>query len=242
VGLDSYLALHCGRNPKCDFLACEVSKVSAFVLDSEVWVAFLGRLCGARLASDIDRQRDFWTLDGEAPLRPSFRKISRVGSLTGGTKWYLSDDCLLAAKRMMYAIEYRRFYLRDLEYVMVWPSRLWIWRLITPAVLIAVNSTAGAIFVGVALAWVALELALGPTAASRIRTTGATVDLPLVKRTHRARKVLGKIDAAVRATRGSTEQPTVAAAITKPAEPSAPSPSEAPANASVAAASQTNVS
>jgi hypothetical protein len=249
--LDSHLAQHCGRNPECDFLACEVSKVSAVVLDSEVWVAFLGRLCGARLASDIDRQRDFWTLDGEAPLRPSFRKISRVGSLTGGTKWYLSDDCLLAAKRMMYAIEYRRFYLRDLEYVMVWPSRLWIWRLITPAVLIAVlgaslwqwvNSTAGAIFVGVALAWVALELALGPTAASRIRTTGATVDLPLVKRTHRARKVLGNIDAAVRAARGSMEQPTVAAAITKPAEPSAPSPSEAPANASVAAASQTNVS
>ena len=25
-----------------------------------------------------------------------FRKISRVGSLTGGTNWYLSQDCLLA--------------------------------------------------------------------------------------------------------------------------------------------------
>ena len=105
-------------------------------------------------------------------MKSAFRKISRVGSLTGGTRWYLSEDCLLAAKRMMYAVEYRRFYLRDLEYITVWPSRLWLRRLIIPAVLLAalgvsfwqwVNSAAGAIFGSVALAWVALELALGPT-------------------------------------------------------------------------------
>jgi len=40
------------------------------------------------------------------------------------------------------------------------------------------------------LVWVAAELAIGPTAGSRIRTTGASVDLPLVARTRRARKVL----------------------------------------------------
>ena len=130
-------------------------------------------------------------------MRSAFRKISRVGSLTGGTKWYLSEDCLLAAKRTMYAVEYRRFYLRDLEYIVVWPSRSWLWRLIIPGILLAalgaslwqwVNSTAGAIFTGIGLAWVVLELALGPTAGSRIRTTGASVDLPLVKRTRRAQQ------------------------------------------------------
>ena len=96
-------------------------------------------------------------------MKSAFRKISRVGSLTGGTRWYLSDDCLLAAKRMMYAVEYRRFYLRDLEYIVVWPSRLWLWRLVVPAVLIPAigfshrqweNSTPGANFCCVALAWV----------------------------------------------------------------------------------------
>ena len=182
-------------------------------------------------------------------MESAFRKISRVGSLTGGTKWYLSEDCLLAAKRVMYAVEYRRFYLRDLEYIMVWPSRLWLWRLITPAVLLAavgvsfwqwVNSTAGAIFGSMALAWVALELVLGPTAKSRIRTTGATVDLPLVKRTRRARKVLAKIDAAVRATRDVIEQPASPATITSPVEPNVPTRPEAPATASIAAATQTN--
>jgi hypothetical protein len=182
-------------------------------------------------------------------LKSTFHKISRVGSLTGGTKWYLSEDCLLAAKRMMYVVEYRRFYLRDLEYVVVWPSRLWRWRLIIPAVLLAalgaslwqwVNSTAGVIFGSVALAWVALELALGPTAKSSIRTTGATVDLPLVKRTRRARKVLAKIDAAVRATRGFTEQPSAPATITPAAEADAQMRSEASATASIAAATQTN--
>jgi hypothetical protein len=173
-----------------------------------------------------------------------------VGSLTGGTKWYLSEDCLLAAKRVMYVVEYRRFYLRDLEFIVVWPSRAWLLRLIIPGVLLLApgislwlwaNSTAGAIFCGVALAWVALELALGPTAASRIRTTGASVDLPLVKRTRRARKVLAKIDMAVRAARGAFEPPSVLPARPEPAEPSVPTNSETgSAAASIADTAQAN--
>jgi len=183
-------------------------------------------------------------------LKSAFRKISRVGSLTGGTKWYLSEDCLLAAKRMMYAVEYRRFYLRDLEFIVVWPSRLWLLRLIIPGVLFAalgaslwqwVNSTVGAIFASVGLAWAALELALGPTAGSRIRTTGASVDLPLVQRTRRARKVLAKIDAAVRANRGVIDQQTAPVTNPQPAEPSVQTISEAPsATVSIADATQTN--
>jgi uncharacterized membrane protein YfcA len=184
-------------------------------------------------------------------LKSAFQKISRVGSLAGGTKWYLSEDCLLAAKRTMYVLEYRRFYLRDLESIVVWPRRSWLWRVIIPALLLAtlgaallqwVNSTAGAIFIGIGLAWVALEMALGPTAQARIRTSGATVELPLVKRTRRARKVLGKIDAAVRVTRGAVEQPSVAAAANSPAESDAQAGSEVSATASIAAATQTNAS
>jgi len=156
---------------------------------------------------------------------------------------------LLAAKRMMYAVEYRRFYLRDLESIVVWPSRLWLLRLIIPGVLLAalgaslwqLNSTVGAIFGSVGFAWAALELALGPTAGSRIRTTGASVDLPLVKRTRRARKVLAKIDAAVRANRGVIEQPTAPLTSPQPAEPSVQTSSEAAsATASIANATQTN--
>ena len=182
-------------------------------------------------------------------MKSAFRKISRVGSVAGGTKWYLSDDCLLAAKRIMYAVEYRRFYLRDLECIMVWPSRLWLFRLITPALLVAalgaslwqwVNSTAGTIIVGIAFGWVASELALGPTAGARIRTTGASVELPLVKRTRRAKKVLATIDAAVRATRVGLEQTAAPANTTSPAALHVESRSEASATASIAAATQTN--
>lgn len=149
----------------------------------------------------------------------AFRKISRIGCLTGATKWYLSEDCLLAAKRVMYAVEYRRFYLRDLESIVVWHSRTWLLRPAIPGVLLlalgallwqTVNFTAGAIAGGAGLAWAALELALGPTAQARIRTTGASVDLPLVKRTRSARKVLAKIDAGVRATRGGAMEQSVA--------------------------------
>lgn len=183
-------------------------------------------------------------------MTSAFRKISRVGSLTGGTKWYLSDDCLLAAKRMLYAVEYRRFYLRDLQSIVVWPNRLWLWRISIPAVLLGAlgisllewaNATAGEIFVGLALAWVALELALGPKARSRIVTTGASVDLRLVKRTRRARKVLAEIDAAVRATRGIIEQPIAPAITTQSAEASIQLSSETAAT-TVAAATPTNAS
>src|SRR5260370_4415581 len=58
----------------------------------------------------------------------AFRKISRVGSLIGGTKWYLSEDCLLAAKRMMYAVEYRRFFLPELGSIVVLPPPTWFLR------------------------------------------------------------------------------------------------------------------
>ena len=183
-------------------------------------------------------------------MKSVFRKISRVGSLTGGTKWYLSEDCLLAAKRMMYAVEYRRFYLRDLESIVVWPTRAWLWRLVLPVVLFGVlsiafwqwlDSTTGAIFGGVGLAWVLAELALGPTAGCRIRTTGASVDLPLVARTRRARKVLAKIDAAICAARGGAEQPTAPVTSAPPAELSVQTNSEAPSGiVSIADATQTN--
>lgn len=151
-------------------------------------------------------------------MSSGFRKISRVGNLSGGTRWYLSDGCLLAAKRTLYVVEYRRFYLRDLESIVVWPSRLWLWRMIIPGIALSAlgaslwvwaNSTAGEIFTGFALAWVVLELMLGPTANSRVRTTGVTVELPVVKRTRRADKVLTKISAAVRASRDVTVQPNV---------------------------------
>jgi len=181
-------------------------------------------------------------------LKSAFRKISRVRSITGGTRWYLTEDCLLAAKRTLYVVEYRRFYLRDLESIVVWPNRLWLWRLLTPAVVFAlvgvsfwqwVDSTVGAIFLILALAWVALELALGPTARSLVRTTGASVDLRLVKRSRRARKVMAHIDAAVRSARGSIGQATTPATISPP-EPALQTRSEAAAAASIAAATPTN--
>jgi hypothetical protein len=177
-------------------------------------------------------------------LRAAFRKISRIGSLTGATVWYLSEDCLLAAKRVMYAVEYRRFYLRDLESIVVWPSRTWLLRPAIPGVLLlalgavlwqSVNFTAGAIAGGAGLAWAALELGLGPTAQSRIRTTGASIDMPLVKRTRGARKVLAKIDAAVRATRDSViDHPTAPIDQPEPATPSGPTNRESvPASAPI---------
>lgn len=182
-------------------------------------------------------------------MNSAFRKISRVGSLTGGTKWYLSNDCLLAAKRMVYVVEYRRFYLHDLESIVVWPSRFWLWRVIIPGGLLLalgaslwqwVNSTAGAIFSGVGLVWVGLELLLGPTAGSRIRTTGASVNLPLVNRTRRARKVLTRIDAAVHSAHGINEQ-RVAANIPQSSGPSVQTSSEvASATATINETTQTN--
>jgi len=181
-------------------------------------------------------------------VKSAFRRISRASSLTGGTKWYLSDDCLLAAKRVMYAVEYRRFYLRDLESIVVWPSRAWMWRLTVPGLLLILigfafsrlDFTTGVIFGVLGLGWSALELVRGPTAKSRIRTTGATVDLLLVKRTRGARKILAKIDAAVRASRDAIAQPAAPVTSPEPVRPSSPSTSEDSAAAPIADVTQTN--
>ena len=169
-------------------------------------------------------------------MRSAFHKISRVGSLVGATKWYLSEDCLLAAKRVMYAVEYKRFYLSDLESIVVWPTWTWLLRAIIPGVLLAAygavmwrltNLTVGAIFGGIGLAWAILELALGPTATARIRTTGMSVDMPIVKRMRRARRVLAEIDAAVRVARGGAiEEPIHPIAVPEPANPTSQTSSE----------------
>jgi hypothetical protein len=151
----------------------------------------------------------------------------------------------------MYSIEYRRFYLHDLESIVVWPSNAWVWRLIVPGLLFVllgyafwqwVNSTTGAIVGSIGLAWIALELVLGPTAKSRICTSGASVDLPLVQRTRRAHKVLAKIDAAVRAVRGATAQPSAPLISPQPAEPSVQSTSGDSAAPAIVDATQTNES
>ena len=251
MGLDSFLARVYRRIPGRDFLAREVQKGAAFVSDSTARVAFLDGVPGAPLAPPTPFRLVHRTLDAEeALLKSAFRKISRVGSLTGGTKWYLSMDCLLAAKRMMYSVEYRRFYLRDLDSIVVWPNRIWLWRMALAAALFGplgvvfwkwVDTTTGAIIGGVGLAWVAVELALGPTAGARICTRGTIADLPLVARTRRARKVLAKIDAAVRATRGDAAQPVVPVTSAQPAEPSVQTNFEAPPGiVSVADATKTN--
>ena len=129
-------------------------------------------------------------------------------------------------------------------------SRSWWFRMITPGVLLAgigallwgrVNSTTGEIFVGLGLLWVMLELSLGPTAKSRVCTTGIIVEIPLVRRMPRAQKVLAKIDAAVRASRSVSEQPGAPTGISS-AQHNAEATSETAAAVRIAAAAQTNAS
>lgn len=173
-------------------------------------------------------------------MRGAFRKLSRVRGLFGATTtWYLSEDCLLAAKRVMYTVEYRRFYLRDLESMVVWPRLLWLLPHFILGALLAslgalffwtsVKSPTGdgfvftvmaLIFAGAGLALLLWALAFGPPAEARIRTTGVTVDLPFASRARRARRLLAKIDAAVRAARGGmVERPAASAPAPQPAAP-----------------------
>jgi hypothetical protein len=95
----------------------------------------------------------------------------------------------------------------------------------------AVEITIAASFVVLGLCWLAREFALGPTAYARIRTTGATVELPLVRRTRRARKVLARIDDAVRAARAA-QQPATSVVAAPLSEQSAPPASETAVSAS----------
>ena len=184
-------------------------------------------------------------------MKSPFHKISRVRSLTGSTMWYLSHDCLLAAKRTLYAVEYRRFYLRDLESVVIWPTRSWLLRAAIPGFLFAAigaslwqwaDATAGQILLVIGLGWPALEFARGATARARIRTSGAIVDMPLVARIRRAPKVLAMIDAAVRAARAAGDQPANLAPVALSTESHPLADAEASPTASMATAAPTNAS
>jgi hypothetical protein len=68
VGLDSVLARNCSRDSGRDRIAREVSEGAAIVFDCPIWVAFLGGLPGAPVASAGDRQFLLRTLDGEEAL------------------------------------------------------------------------------------------------------------------------------------------------------------------------------
>ncbi|MBS0537038.1 MAG: hypothetical protein JSR72_23515 [Proteobacteria bacterium] len=102
------------------------------------------------------------------------------------------------------------------------------------------NLTTGAVFGSIGVVWVAFELILGPTAKTRIRTSGASVDLALVSRTRRARKTLAKIDAAIRASRGSVAEATSPATNSEMAKSTAETTSGGPASASATDGAQTN--
>lgn len=150
---------------------------------------------------------------------------------------------------MMYAVEYRRFYLRDLESITVWPTGSWMMELIIPGTVLGglaalfwgldIPGMAGVVAV-LDVAWVGWILTLGPTAKARIITSGATVDLRLVARVRHARKVLDQIDAAVRASRADLLE---AAAPGEVANASAAVAGENSAGGPIAAAaSETNAS
>jgi hypothetical protein len=68
MGLDSFLADDCGRDPGRNFFARQVQEGATVVFDSAARVAFLDGLRGTCLASAIDRQRDIHTLDSAEAL------------------------------------------------------------------------------------------------------------------------------------------------------------------------------
>src|SRR5438105_9820685 len=85
----------------------------------------------------------------DAAAGSSFRSEEHTSELQSRVE--LVCRLLLEKKK---AIEYRRFYVRDLESIVVWPSRLWMWRLVISVFMFAarafeisqcVDSTIGAI-------------------------------------------------------------------------------------------------
>jgi hypothetical protein len=68
VGLDFVLARNCRRDSDRDRVARKVPEGAAIVFNCSSWVAFLGGLRGARLASATARQFLLGTLDGEEAL------------------------------------------------------------------------------------------------------------------------------------------------------------------------------
>jgi hypothetical protein len=171
------------------------------------------------------------------------RGIKRQGFLTVAvsarrTRLWLGPDHLLAVDSQWYSEDYRRFYFRDIQAIIIRKTiNGKAINLVTGlggalTTLGATVTTGGmrifwAILAGVFIFFLGLNFLLGSTCVCRMQTAVQTEDLPSLQRLRRARKVLRRLRPLIVEAQGGLTPEDIASRLAQPADSRAPSTEQA---------------
>jgi hypothetical protein len=144
-------------------------------------------------------ERDYTRLPGSGQRRQGLITAVRVRS-----RLWLGKDHLLSVDSQYYSEDYKRFYFRDIQEVIIRKTRSGtignvVLGFLAGAGVLGFFATSGgpavfwAIFAGFWLLFVLLNTAFGPTCVSHLRTAVQTEELPSLKRLRRAQKVVARL-------------------------------------------------
>src|SRR6266404_2890795 len=142
-------------------------------------------------------------------MEPGAKTHHRLPGRASGLAWYhrlwLATDHLLAVRTVWFTEEYKRFYFRDIQAILIAKTTTWkTWNLLLGVaaglvLLVAVLSSSGlslALLLGLGgLLFVLflVNLLQGPTCICQIRTAVQTERLPTLRRLRTARKVIARL-------------------------------------------------
>ncbi|MDB6021130.1 MAG: hypothetical protein JWQ04_987 [Pedosphaera sp.] len=178
-------------------------------------------------------------------LPPFFGRRRGVGLISVSTTscWlWLGKDHLLCIDRVWFKEDYKRFYFRDIQAIVIRKTEngrianIVFGALATPPLIAALVTSGGwqvawFIVTGFFLALMLINFLYGPTSACHLRTAVQTEELPSLKRLRRARKVLARLRPLIAAAQGelaSAEVPVLMAELARPPVAVAPAASPAP--------------
>ena len=167
------------------------------------------------------------------------RGVRRQGIATAArTRLWLARDHLLSVDYQWYAEDYKRFYFRDIQAVILRKTRTarTINEVLMPLVCVVLAlalslSIAGGftdgfaifwwIIAAVLLAFLVANILMGPTCVCHLKTAVQTEELPSLRRLRRARKVLARVRPLIVAAQGEITLGEIAARMGQAAGPGA---------------------
>jgi hypothetical protein len=132
------------------------------------------------------------------------RRQGLISAVSIRSRLWLGKDHLLSVDSQYYSEDYKRFYFRDVQAVIIRKTRngaignVILGFLLAAGVLGFISTSGGpaifwAIFAGFWIFGLLLNTAFGPTCVSHLRTAVQTDELPSLKRLRRAQKVLARL-------------------------------------------------
>jgi hypothetical protein len=185
------------------------------------------------------KAKEYRRLPGQGIRRQGF--LSASVSARRARLW-LGRDHLLAVESQWYSEDYRRFYFRDIQAVII---RKTIKGMVVNMVLIffGILTLLGVLATsdGAQIFWVIMTSVFGvfllvnslsgPTCVCQLRTAVQTEEMPSLRRLWRARKVIARVRPFIAEAQGQLAPDEIAARLGRPACSPAPAEAEFPASA-----------